>query len=113
MRAVGRPRRGRLGYSCDVRLLFIVDPLDRLALAGDSSYALMLEAASSGWGVWTCQIDHLPPACDDAVCDAAPTAVKAAAWPAEAFQTEPLAPHRLADFDIVLMRKDPPVDVAY
>src|SRR5207244_8673532 len=58
-----------LGYSACVRLLFIVDPLDRLALAGDSSYALMLEAAGRGWGVWTCQIANLGLVGDDAVCD--------------------------------------------
>lgn len=90
-----------------------MDPLDRLALAGDSSYALMLEAAARGWGVWTCRIEDLGLVGDDAVCDAAPTAVVAAARPAEAFQLEAPAPHRLAEFDIVLMRKDPPVDVSY
>ncbi|HEX7842549.1 MAG TPA: hypothetical protein VF469_33980, partial [Kofleriaceae bacterium] len=58
-----------------MRLLFIVDPLDRLALAGDSSYALMLEAATRGWNVWTCQIEHLGLDGNDAVCDAAPTIV--------------------------------------
>jgi glutathione synthase len=96
-----------------VRLLFIVDPIDRLALAGDTSYALMLEAAQRGWGVWTCQIEHLGLEGDDAVCDAAPTAVASADRPAEAFRLEPPRPHRLAEFDIVLMRKDPPVDVSY
>jgi glutathione synthase len=96
-----------------VRLLFIVDPLDRLALAGDSSYALMLEAAARGWAVWTCQIEHLGLVGDDAVCDAAPTAVRSATRPAEAFQVEAASLHRLGDFDVVLMRKDPPVDVAY
>jgi glutathione synthase len=96
-----------------VRLLFIIDPLDRLALAGDTSYALMLEAATRGWGVWTCQIEHLGLVGDDAVCDAAPTAVVSAARPAEAFQVEPPTLHRLAEFDMVLMRKDPPVDVSY
>jgi glutathione synthase len=96
-----------------VRLLFIVDPLDRLALAGDSSYALMLEAAARGWGVWTCQIEHLGLVGDDAVCDAAPTTVRSAERPAEAFQLAAASPHRLAEFDVVLMRKDPPVDIAY
>jgi glutathione synthase len=96
-----------------VKLLFIVDPLDRLALAGDSSYALMLEAATRGWQVWTCQIEQLGLLGNDAVCDAAPTAVIAAARPGEAFRLEARAPHRLAEFDVVLMRKDPPVDVAY
>jgi glutathione synthase len=73
----------------------------------------MLEAAARGWEVWTCQIEHLGLEGNDAVCDAAPTAVVSAARPAEAFRLEPAAPHRLADFDVVLMRKDPPVDVAY
>ena len=96
-----------------MRLLFIVDPLDRLALAGDSSYALMLEAASRGWEVWTCQIEHLGLVGDDAVCDASPTQVVAAPRPAEAFQLDAPVARRLGDFDMVLMRKDPPVDVLY
>lgn len=103
----------RVGYSLRVRLLFIVDPLERLTLAGDSSYALMLEAAARGWEVFTAQIEQLGLVDDDAVCDAAPTAVAPADRPAEAFRVGPSSPHRLAEFDVVLMRKDPPVDVAY
>jgi glutathione synthase len=96
-----------------VRLLFIVDPLDRLALAGDTSYALMLEAAARGWEVWTCQIEHLGLESDEAIADAAPTRVVAAESPREAFAVEARSPHRLAAFDAVLMRKDPPLDVNY
>jgi glutathione synthase len=96
-----------------VRLLFIVDPLDRLALAGDTSYALMLEAAARGHDVWTCYLEHLGLVHDDPVVDAAPTIVVDATTPAEAFQIEARQPMRLADFDVVLMRKDPPVDVRY
>jgi glutathione synthase len=96
-----------------VRLLFIVDPLDRLALAGDTSYALMLEAASRGWDVWTCQIEHLGLVGNDAVADAAPTIVMPATTPREAFQLEASSTHRLGEFDVVMMRKDPPVDVNY
>jgi glutathione synthase len=96
-----------------VKLLFIVDPLDRLALAGDTSYALMLEAAARGWEVWTCQLEDLGLDGDDAVADAALTLVIDAATPREAFQLGAKAPHRLAGFDMVLMRKDPPLDVSY
>jgi len=96
-----------------VRLLFILDPLERLALAGDTSYALMLEAAARGWDVWTCQLEHLGLVGDDAVVDASPTIVMPAATPREAFQIEAASHHRLAEFDVVLMRKDPPVDVNY
>lgn len=96
-----------------MRLLFILDPLERLSLAGDTSYALMLEAAARGWDVWTCQIEHLGLVGDDAVVDAVPTIVTPALTPNEAFQTEARAARRLADFDVVLMRKDPPLDVSY
>jgi glutathione synthase len=96
-----------------VRALFILDPLERLSLAGDTSYTLMLEAAARGWDVWTCQVEHLGLEGDDAVVDAVPTIVMPAMTPAEAFQLEPRAARRLADFDVVLMRKDPPVDVGY
>jgi glutathione synthase len=96
-----------------VRALFIVDPLDKLSLAGDTSYALMLEGAARGWDVWTCQIEHLGLASNDAVVDACPTIVTPGLTPAEAFQVEARQPRRLADFDVVLMRKDPPLDVNY
>ncbi|MCX5743079.1 MAG: glutathione synthase [Proteobacteria bacterium] len=96
-----------------MRALFILDPLDRLALAGDTSYALMLEAASRGWDVWTCQLEHLGLENDDAVVDAVLTIVMPAATAHEAFQLEGRKHQRLADFDVVLMRKDPPLDVAY
>ncbi len=96
-----------------MRLLFILDPLDRLALAGDTSYGLMLEAATRGWDVWTCQLEHLGLVGDDAVAMASPTIVTPATTPREAFQVEAARHQRLGDFDMVLMRKDPPVDVSY
>ncbi|MBA3819397.1 MAG: glutathione synthase, partial [Deltaproteobacteria bacterium] len=68
-----------------MKLLVIVDPLERLGLAGDTSYALMLEAAARGWPLWTCQLEHLGLVDNDAVVDAVPTTVREAATPAEAF----------------------------
>jgi glutathione synthase len=96
-----------------VKLLFVVDPLERLGLAGDTSYALMLEAAARGWDVWTCNIEHLGLVDNDAVVDAVPTTVRDAETPAGAFSVGERAYMRLGDFDIVLMRKDPPLDVNY
>jgi glutathione synthase len=103
----------QLRYSAGVRALFILDPLEKLGLAGDTSYGLMLEAAARNWEIWTCQLEHLGLVGNDAVVDAVPTQVVDAALPAQAFSIGERAPHRLADFDIVLMRKDPPVDVNY
>jgi glutathione synthase len=96
-----------------MRILFIVDPLERLALAGDTSYALMLEAQRRDHEVWTCQIDHLGLEHDDPVAEAQLTLVRPAATPEEAFSAEDRTPIPLEAFDIVMMRKDPPVDVAY
>ena len=96
-----------------MKLLFVVDPLDRLSLAGDTSYALMLEAAARNWPVWTCQLEHLGLVDNDAVVDAVPTVVRDAPTPAHAFATVERTFMRLAEFDAVLMRKDPPVDVNY
>src|SRR6185503_19724940 len=73
----------------------------------------MLEAAARGWSVWTAQLEHLGLVGDDAVVDAVPTGVREAETPAQAFQLGERAARRLADFDIVFMRKDPPVDVSY
>jgi glutathione synthase len=96
-----------------VRLLFIVDPLERLTLAGDTSYALMLAATQAGHEVLTCQIEHLGLEHDVAVAEVVPTAVKDATTPAAAFSVGERSTVRLADLDVVLMRKDPPFDVSY
>jgi glutathione synthase len=73
----------------------------------------MLEAVARRWDVWTCGLEHLGLVGDDAIADAAPTIVTPATTAAEAFQLEARVSRRLADFDVVLMRKDPPVDVGY
>ncbi|MEJ7601539.1 MAG: glutathione synthase [Kofleriaceae bacterium] len=96
-----------------MKLLYIVDPLERLGLAGDTSYALMLETAARGWEVWTCLVEDLGLVGDDAVVDASPTQVTEAETPVQAFRVGPREAMRLADFDVVLMRKDPPLDVNY
>jgi glutathione synthase len=96
-----------------VRILFIVDPLEQLGLAGDTSYALMLEASRRDHEVWTCQLEHLGLEHDDPVAEAQLTAVSDARTAADAFSVEEPTPIPLEAFDIVMMRKDPPVDVAY
>lgn len=97
-----------------MRVLVVLDPLASLTLHGDTSYALMLAACQRGWEVWTCQLEHLGLVGDDAVVDALRTHVALADTPADAFRIEGArGARRLADFDVVMMRKDPPLDVAY
>jgi glutathione synthase len=96
-----------------MRILVILDPLERLDLAGDTSYALMLEAARRGHDVWTCQPGHIGLEHDDPVAAAQPTEVTLADYPEHAFVVDERAPVPLESFAVVLMRKDPPVDVDY
>jgi glutathione synthase len=96
-----------------MRVLFILDPLSRLSLAGDTTYALMLEASRRDHEIWTCQIGDLGLEHDDPVAEATLTLVRPAARWEEAFSLEEPTPIPLEAFDVVLMRKDPPVDVAY
>jgi len=96
-----------------MRLLFILDPLERLALAGDTSYALMLEAARRGHEIWTCQPEHLSLEHDDVVAAAQATEVVEGTTPAEAFRVHERQPIPLEATDCTLMRKDPPVDEDY
>lgn len=96
-----------------MRILVILDALDILDLSGDTTYALMLEAARRDHEIWTCQIDHLGLEHADPIADAQLTQVKAAQIPADAFACEPRTVIPLDAFDLVFMRKDPPVDQAY
>ena len=93
-------------------ILFVVDPLDALKPAKDSSIAMMRELARRGRQVWACTANAL-------VWDAG--SVRASAWPlrlapagAEAWYSAGAPQQRaLADFAAVLMRKDPPFDAEY
>lgn len=96
-----------------MRLLFIVDSLDFLTLAGDTSYALMLEAAARGDEVWTCQIEHLGLEGATPITTAVRTEVVLAETPRAAFTLHERSTFQIGAFDAVLMRKDPPLDVNY
>ena len=87
-----------------MRILFIVDPLESLGLAGDTTYALMLEAQRRGHEVWTCQIGQLGLEHDDAVAEARPTQVALADEPAHAFRPGAATPIPLESFGCVMMR---------
>src|SRR5262245_15949900 len=87
-----------------------MDPLERINVAGDSTYMLMREAHARGWPVWFCEPKDL-------------YAVQGRAWArARAVAVSPDAPHfhagpheelALGEMDVVWMRKDPPFDMDY
>jgi len=94
-----------------MRLAFVVDPLERLKPYKDSSVAMMREAARRGHEV------HALEAASLALVDGSVRARTLRltlhddnhAW----YEAGKAADTRLADFDLVMMRKDPPFDQEY
>lgn len=90
--------------------LFVIDPLDRLDPAADTSLVMMHEALRHGHGTHVVTLDGL--GIDDAgpFAHAQPVVVDLD----RLVKTAGEAVRRpLADFDVVFMRKDPPFDESY
>ncbi len=94
-----------------MKLLFVMDPLSRIQIAGDTTFAIMLEAQSRGHENWFCEPRHLGLEHDRA--GAAAWQVTVRPIPGDHFLLGPQAQVYLDDFDAVLMRKDPPFDLDY
>lgn len=93
-----------------MRSLFVMDPLDRINVKGDSTYVTMRECSDRGLPVFMCTPDRLY---------ARDGRVRALCRPV---RTTREAPHfhpgepvdlDLGELDIVWMRKDPPFDMQY
>jgi glutathione synthase len=97
--------------SSRVRLVVVMDPIETINPAKDSTLAILLAAQGRGWDVYYAEQRDL--SLRDGVAWAHLT-------PLEVFDdlrtwfTRGTAVHaRLGDFDAVLMRKDPPFDMEY
>ena len=92
-----------------MRHLFILDPLDRLHVDGDTSIAFIREAWRRGHTVETCEVGDLGQRDGAPFVRAAVTSAGERAWAeVEAARIAPLS-----GYDAVWMRKDPPLDDAY
>ncbi len=94
------------------QLLFVMDPLARLDVAGDTTLAWIVEARARGHVAWWCGPEHLGAESDDAV---------ARAWRVDSADLGRGATHEagpgtvqpLGCWDAVFMRKDPPIGLEY
>ncbi|MDE1905814.1 MAG: glutathione synthase [Rhodospirillales bacterium] len=88
-----------------------MDPLHGIDITGDSTFALMLEAQSRGHRLWHYEVPHMW--LEGAVLKArvSPVTVQAVAGAHYEFGLEHVAD--LGTMDVVLMRQDPPFDMAY
>jgi glutathione synthase len=98
-----------------------MDPLESVNIAGDSSFALMLEAQARGHALWHYEVRHLSlregrgnaaaATADRVTCVARPVTVRREAG--AHFHAGAAETIDLARMDVVLMRQDPPFDMAY
>lgn len=93
-----------------MRTLFVMDPLDRIQVAGDSTFALMREHTRRGWPVWMCTPDDLYAKAGQAWAHMTPVTSHTEA---PHFRTSPVEDRGLASMDVVWMRKDPPFHMKY
>jgi glutathione synthase len=93
-----------------MRSLFVMDPLDRLNIGGDSTYMLMRESSARGWPVAWCTPNDLYSRGGRAW--ARVQEVVTTADPPHFFRGG-TGDEELGGFDLVWMRKDPPFDMEY
>jgi glutathione synthase len=94
-----------------MKFLFVMDPLARLQIAGDTTFAIMLAAQARGHEIWFCEPRHLSLEHADAVARAWPTTVRRV--PGDHYILGPQNTVALRSCDAVFMRKDPPFDLDY
>jgi glutathione synthase len=104
-RAAGR-RQNR-----PMKFLFVMDPMARLQIAGDSTFAIMLAAQARKHEIWFCEPRHLSLEHADAVARAWPVTVRRVVG--DHYILGPQSTVPLRSCDAVLMRKDPPFDLDY
>ncbi|GAN80070.1 glutathione synthase [Acidocella aminolytica] len=88
-----------------------MDPLHNIDITGDSTFALMLEAQARGHKLWHYEVSHMW--LDGAVLKARVKPVTVRDIAGDHFTFGPEDVIDLGSMDVVLMRQDPPFDMAY
>ena len=88
-----------------------MDPVAGIDIAGDSTFALGLEAQSRGHNLWYYTPDKL--SFHDGKITARGQSLQLFDISDAFFKTGPVEIRSLDEFDVVLMRQDPPFDMAY
>ena len=88
-----------------------MDPIDRINIRGDSTFALLLEAQQRGHKLSYYTPDRLAMLDGKVFAAVAPLTVKDVAG--EHFSLGESKRTALSEFDVILLRQDPPFDLAY
>ncbi len=97
--------------SSRVRLVVVMDPIEEIKPAKDSTLAILLAAQARGWELFYAEQKHLYLRDGVAFARLAPLEVfdDSVAW----FTRGEASVARLGNYDVILMRKDPPFDTEY
>jgi glutathione synthase len=106
-----RPFSAVRDYHVGMKLLVIADPLATFKTYKDSTFAMMREADRRGHRLFALEPKHLIVRDTQVLGFAAAVTLKDDAY--DWFDTAPPVLAPLAEFDLVLMRKDPPFDNEY
>ena len=93
------------------QLAVVMDPIADIKYFKDSTLAMLLAAAANGFELWYLELGDLYLRDGVACGHARPLTVEAN--PEHWFDLSPSETRRLGDFDVILMRKDPPFDTEY
>ncbi len=97
--------------SSRVRLVVVMDPIEDIKPAKDSTLAILLAAQSRGWELFYAEQRHLY--LRDGVAWGHLAPLRVADDPDAWFTRGAAVAARLGDYDVILMRKDPPFDTEY
>ena len=96
-----------------MNLLFVTDPLHLFKPYKDSTFAMMREAAARGHGLWACEPAQLHWQRGAPVRAGARRVALTGTIDHDWYEAGDAEARALAEFDAVLMRKDPPFDSEY
>ncbi|PSB91739.1 glutathione synthase [Candidatus Pandoraea novymonadis] len=94
-----------------MKILFIADPLEHLKIYKDTTFSMMSEAARRGYSVFFCQDHSLVWQCGNV--EAKVVKIHLTGDKAYWYSIVETSVLPLTDFDVVLVRKDPPFDMEY
>ena len=94
-----------------IKLGVVMDPIESINFKKDSTLAMLLAASARGWELYYMEQADL--FLQDSHCLAAMSRLEVRNDPDDWFRHTQSAVRPLASLDVVLMRKDPPVDMEY
>jgi glutathione synthase len=94
-----------------VRLVVVMDPIGAIKPAKDSTLAILVGAQARGWELFYAELQDLW--LRDGVAWGRLASLKVSDDPSSWYALGERATSKLGDFDVILMRKDPPFDTEY